>query len=375
MSLRPSNHKRKLNSSANLSNSLAILLAVVALRANAPAYAGEASTRSHATPPCALVEDFYGDSQILDASRTQTQVVAPSSGSKPAVYCGGWISVENGWVQLTHRFGYSIYVGPHSFVQFLDDNEALVLFRGQIYAQVGGGMGELHILTPNARIKATRSGVIAIFSPEQENTQLITIDGAATIANRYEDSKNAQVVVKGGESSQLDLQLLRVAPAVPRIVATASLKAKLAELHVPLRQSDRALVLVRNRKHEALAMYEPKKKPAPSAEDEAKDSNVTPEENLHERYVEGSRAPARRSLASTNSSDGEPVPNRQDILLKAVGGSDEGLKILHPNKKKAKARPTVEVEDPEAKLNQQKQAADSSEKQRLIDELSKVRAD
>lgn len=347
-------------------------LASVAYFVAPSAFAEEASSQSHATPPCALIDDFYGDAQILDSSRTQTRVVAPSSGAKPAVYCGGWISVEKGWVHLTHRFGYNISVGPHSFVQFLDESDALVLYRGQVYAQVGGGMGELRILTPNARMKATRSGVIAIFSPEQENTQLITVDGQATIANRYEDSKNATVSVKSGESSQLDLQLLRVVPSVPKIVATPSLKAKLTELHVPARQADRALVLVRTRKHEALALYEPKKKAPPSAEA----AEVKPEEDLHERYVEGSRAPARR-LASSGSgnSSSEGAPHRDDVLLKSLGGSEEGMKILRPGKKKAKARPTIEVEDPEAKLNLQKQAADSSEKKRLMEELSKVHPD
>ncbi len=321
----------------------------------APAYANEARPEAiQARLPCAVVEHFSGDSQILNESRTRVT----EAEVKSAVDCGGWVSVQNGWLILQHRFGYRIHVGPGTFAQLLDGADALVVYRGQIFAQAGGGMGELRVLTPNARVSFSRGSVVALFDPEEEKSQLTVVDGKAAFENRFDSTKSSSVAVKSGYASMLDFKLLRVVPSVPKLIANASLKTKLKELHVPERESERAMAIARNRQKEIFSAFEKKQG-----------------ENLKGRSQQ-------RSIASTDDSNSDEKNEKiaHDYLLrKTLGGTEAGMKLLgsaSAQRKPARAQKAkVQVEDPEAQLLMKQKTAEDSEKRRLIEELSKIRSE
>jgi hypothetical protein len=335
------------------------LTAVASVFSIAPAFASEAKPEGIQTyRPCAVVDQFAGDSQILNESRTRVS----EADVKAPVECGGWISVQSGWMVLQHRFGYRIHVGPGTFAQLVDDADALIIYRGQVFAQAGGGMGELRVLTPNARLRLSRASAVALFDPEEEKTQLTVVDGKVTFENRFETAKKSEVTVKSGYTSMLDFKLMRIVPSVPKIAAASSLKAKLHELHVPGSVSERALAVTRNRQKELFAAFE-----------KTQTENAKSKKSDHQG--EG------RKIASVKS-ENDPEKNHQiakDYLLrKTLGGNTEGMKILGetpvqrtPAQKAHKVK--VEVEDPEAKLVAKQKKAEDAEKRRLIEELSKIR--
>jgi hypothetical protein len=307
-----------------------------------------------------VVDSYYGDTQILDESRTQ---IAEADHHTP-VLCGGWVSVENGWVTLQHRFGYRIHLGPKSFVRFMDDSDAIILYRGQMFAQAGGGMGELRILTPNARVRVSRASVITLFDPEEESTQLTTVDGKATFENRFDGTKRASIAVRSGFASTLDFKLMRVVPSAPKIVATHSLRAKLKELNVPQRQSERALAVARNRQKELFAAF-----------DQSENENVT---SKKARSVVSEKISARVPASTESRGTSSRFDSNDYLLRKTLGGSKEGMKLLHTSAKKrhhAPQKARVQVEDPEAELMARQKSAEDQERRRLIEELSKIHSD
>lgn len=312
--------------------------------------------------PCAVVDQFAGDTQILNESRTHVS----EADVKAPVECGGWVSVQSGWLVLQHRFGYRIHVGPGSFVQLQDDADALIVYRGQVFAQAGGGMGELRVVTPNARVRLSRGSAVALFDPEEEKTQLTVVDGKASFENRFDSTKKAEVTVKSGYASTLDFKLLRVVPSVPKIAATSSLKAKLKELHVPARESERALAIARNRQKELFVSFE-----------KTQNENVKAPKHEHSEHA---RKGHDRKIASVRTAN-DPEKNQEiakDYLLrKTLGGNAEGMKILGatPVQRKPAQKAHVEVEDPEARLKAKQKSAEDAEKRRLIEELSKIRSD
>ncbi|MFL5812327.1 MAG: hypothetical protein ACJ763_02020 [Bdellovibrionia bacterium] len=335
--------------------------ALAIVSASTSSFANEAKPESaEARRPCAVVDQYAGDSQILNESRTRVS----EADVKAPVECGGWVSVQNGWLVLQHRFGYRIHVGPGSFAQLQDDADALVVYRGQVFAQSGGGMGEFRVVTPNARIRLSRASAVALFDPEEEKTQLTVVDGKAQFENRFDTTKKANVTVKSGYASMLDFKLLRIVPSVPKVAATSSLKAKLKELHVPEGVSERALAIARNRQKELFSSFE-----------KTQNENVKPEK-AHEKNHE-------RSIASVEAKRGhnDPEKNQQiakDYLFrKTLGGNAEGMKILGkmPAQRKPAQRARVEVLDPEAQLMVRQKSAEDAEKRRLIEELSKIKSD
>jgi hypothetical protein len=341
------------------------IAALAVVSAYHSAFANEAMPESaESRRPCAVVDQFSGDSQILNESRTRVS----EADVKAPVECGGWVSVQNGWLVLQHRFGYRIHVGPGTFAQLQDDGDALVVYRGQVFAQSGGGMGEFRVVTPNARIRLSRASAVALFDPEEEKTQLTVVDGKAQFENRFDTTKKANVTVKSGYASMLDFKLLRIVPSVPKVAATSSLKAKLKELHVPEKDSERALAIARNRQKELFASFE-----------KTQGENVSPEKN----HDKGHAKKQARSIASTTAKHGHGDPERNQeiakdyLFRKTLGGNAEGMKILGkmPAQRKPAQKAHVEVEDPEAQLKVKQKSAEDAEKRRLIEELSKIKSD
>jgi hypothetical protein len=206
------------------------------------ALAVEHSSLLDANLPCAVVDDYQGEAQVLDPGRSNVADVAKAV----PVLCGGWISVAAGWVKIRHKEGFWLNIGPGSFVQVADKNteghlsgEQVTLYRGEIYGTSRNGARPLRIMTPNSRIRLEEAAGIVIFNHDQEETQLTTLDAMATIENRFE--YKSEVKVPAGEASSLNLKLMRVHPTVPAATSVASLRPKMIDLHLSAREQELAI--------------------------------------------------------------------------------------------------------------------------------------
>ncbi len=325
-----------------------------------PAGAAEA-TRS---APCAVVESANADAQILDRDRKQAFDVEQGK----AVSCGGWISVNSGWVKLTHRNGYRIQLSPQTFVNFpeTDGSKAgvdhLVIYKGEIFAAAGGGRGEMRVATANARARVARGRVIVNFNHGNDESQLIALDGQATIENRF--ASNEQVLVKEGEASSLNVSLNRVVPSLPSAVSVSDLRPKMMALHLAESEQTEAVEAVTSRRERKFASL-------PTGANER-----TPADAEHAKHHKSKLA---RRIAS--SSDYlRHQPNAQDKQLqselakKLVGGENAGTEILFPNRYYGKTQKVqILIEDPEEKLKSKQRRQTDAEKRRLIQELSQIR--
>jgi len=338
-------------------------ITALSLLVTAGAVPGNASAAdAMANVPCGVVERVDGEVQILDKSRTQLSDAIRGS----SVPCGGWVSIIRGWAQVKQRNGHLIHVGPSSFVQFQDADQAdadhLVLFKGEIYTVAQSGEGQLRVTTANSRVRVNRGRALVVFNHEREETQLVAFQRGSTIENRFETSR--LVAVGAGEMSIFNTQLQRVIPGNPQAVSLASLKPRLAELHVSEADQREAnkVVMTRQERKFASRLVE------------------TDEETGFQRVPKA----RKRGLASS----GKPYSysrHEQDSMnpvlhhhwvKRIVGGEDIGERILHPDKFYGRSqRVRIEVEDPMARFNALKKKKMDEEKQRLIEELTQIQVD
>lgn len=324
--------------------SLALLLAP-------PIQAREATTEVEPPIPCAVIDSFSGELQILNATRTQ---VSDATKNFPVV-CGSWISVGTGWVELTHRDGYKIHLGSQTFVEMPESNkdgkysgEQLVLYRGQAFGQAGSGSGELRFLTPNARARTKRGRMIVMFNGHEEETQLVTLEDVASLENRFETYRH--VDVKAGETSNLNFKILRVIPTSPKAVAIATLKPKLVDLHITERESNQAIQTAHARGEKQVLQRSGSAGPV------------------------GQRAPASRNYMR-HRGDKVDADLKAHLARKVVAGEASGEKILYPDRFYGRPR-KVSVETEEMgtlRKGQRRNSLEDAEKKRLIEELSKIR--
>ncbi len=350
------------------------------------AWATPAETAESVSVPCAVLEDFSGDVEVLDSSRTHLVSLSRRTG----VPCGGWVGVGKGYAKLKHRDGHRAHVGAGSFVQVPQDNadgkrsgEQLVLFRGQVYAQASGGNDELRIITANARARVTRGTIIVVYNQEDDETQLVALEGKSLIENRFETSR--RVTVKPGEASALNFKLLRVVPSIPRAVAYASLKPKFDDLRVPERERSHAVRTARERQDRVFASALVKDKDV-DEEDDGEDQSEAPAKvaaasQAEKKAVKAAKAKELEAIKKAapiteyarHPTDGNEGDLREHWVNRMVAGEKVGEKILFPDKFYGRPRKVkVEVEDIDAKFSQRKQEADV-EKARLIEELSQIR--
>jgi hypothetical protein len=215
--------------------------------ANARPFQEESTTHPEV---CAVLEKYSGATQIVDDAHLSVIDLR----EKAAIPCGSWVSVESGWSEIRHQNGFLIHLRQGSYIQVSKlsaSDDPIVLFRGEIFAQAGGGNGELRILTPNSRVRLSRGSVIASFAQDDQRTEMITVDGTATLENRFEESRRIQA--KAGQVSSLDFKILRVIPALAKPISTASLQAKLRQLHVPPSERERAVALARKSREESFS--------------------------------------------------------------------------------------------------------------------------
>jgi hypothetical protein len=344
-----------------------------------PVLAREAPTAESAPVPCALVESFTGESYILDSTRTNLVTVAKKAG----VPCGGWITVKSGEISIKHRDGHRIHLDAGAFAQLPESRldgvakaatEQLVLFKGQAYVQVRGDAGPVNVLTANARVRVPRGEVIVIFSGEKaDETQLISLNGTSTIENRFETHRKASVAQ--GEASSLNFKLLRVIPDTPRAVALAALRSRLSSLHVPAHEQELAINHARARQERIFAadlVTTPASAPSTPADESA----------LHPESGAATRKPASDySAPDPAAREAQAKKLRARMASRTVAGIPGADSLLYPavhaqagHGRKKSSQVKVTVKSAGAGQGQASEGgADTAEKQRLIDELSRIR--
>jgi hypothetical protein len=303
-------------------------------------------------PPCAVIEKFGGDLQILDATRTKLS--DPSMGMP--VGCGSWISVSKGWVALKHQGGALIRLGAGTFARLKDEKDPLVIHHGVAHLTAGHGRGTIRVITPNARVILNKGTAIVIYNNEEEESQVVALEDSATIENRFET--HIPVEVKTGEGSDLNFKLLRVVPSAPRAVAVANVRKILLDLKLEGRSRDLAIAAVQRRMDRHLASATPKSERSPASDDKAREAK----EQAVKSYA---RHPA--------SVDDEFI--RRTMARKVAGDERGGEAVLHPKSryagKRIKGAPKVETQDDDD--GQKASQEEAQEKQRLIEELSRIK--
>jgi len=323
----------------------------------------EKSPQENSGIPCAILENFGGSVEVLDPSRTRIVTLNKNIG----IPCGGWISsADDGWAMILHRDGHEFRIGPNTFIEIPDNASAsadqVVLYRGEMFATTEGGGGELRIITANGRVRIQHGTSLVNFSPDEQATQLVALDGPASLENRFEPEK--KVVAKPGESTSLDFKLLRVLPTFPKAVSVAALKSKLGQFRVNQTDQEKIYATAEARAERRLA----------ADLSSTQDGSGAP----------GSAAPsssiAARKLASQYSYAKTPMDADQAAELKArwvkkmTGGEDIGETILYPDKFYGKPRKVkLIITDPAEQMDARQRKTEDSEKRRLIEELSQIR--
>jgi hypothetical protein len=296
-------------------------------------------------PVCGVLESFSGDVQVLDPQRSRLYSLSLNT----ALPCGSWIATnQGGWAHVKHEMGPTILMGPDTLVQLLEtpQEDHLTLYKGEVYAEVGGGMGEFRIISPTGRVRLDRARVIVAFTQDEDKTQLISIEDTATLENRFEPSR--KIAIRAGEITELDFKLMRVMPLLPKPVSSASLHPMLVELRVSEREQTLAENAVNRARNRRLAGQPP-----------VGDHLVRTKES-YVRHVPDALDPELHSL----------------WVRKLAGGDPRGEKILYPDKDFARTQKArVEVQDVETRFRKRGQKAEEVEKKKIIQELSQIRVE
>lgn len=316
-------------------------------------------------PLCGVLDSFSGDVQVLDPSRERLI----SLSLKTALPCGSWVATnQGGWAQLRHETGPIVMMGPDTLVQLLQFtpetsaaltekladptstqtsmNDHLTLYKGEVYAEVGGGMGEFRIVSPTGRVRLDHARVIVAFTQEEDKTQLISIEDRASLENRFEPSR--KISVRSGEITELDFKLMRVMPLLPQPVSSASLHPMLVELRVSEREQTIAEAAINKARNRRLAGLPPK----------------------------GDHVVRTQESYMRHASDAEDMQLRSRWVRKLAGGDPGAEKVLYPEKDSGRLRKVkVEVTDVETRFKKQGQKAEQLEKQKIMHELSQIRVE
>lgn len=350
------------------------------------AFAREVETPHAPSVPCAYLERFGGQVELLDASRTQVVETVVKAG----IPCGGWVSTEEGWARLRYRDGYTVHLGSGTFAQVLDGQgegqgpgDQLLLYKGQIYGKAGVGNRELRVLTANARARLGKGAGVVIYDSSEEETQLIAAEDSALLENRFQAA--AFIRLQGGEATALSLKALRVVPSTPRAVNSATLKAKLGDLHVDDKDQSHALAVAKERQDRKFATVIPVKEPpapAPTVPNDGVKIQVHGQDEVLAHKTSGGKGEKQRAPAglvsdySRHPARPEDAKLKNHMIRKMVAGHEAGEKILFPDKFYGRPQSVkVEVDDPLAKARAQQQRETDAERSRLMEELSQIRVE
>lgn len=332
-----------------------------AFSAEVPPPAGENAV------PCAILQRFDGEVQVLDATRNQLLKTTLKAG----VPCGSWISIREGWAELRHREGHVVKMGPETFMEIYDPRQnpaskspdQYLLIRGRLWVSSPKGVPNAKVQTANAEVTLTGATALVAYHPDEEETQLMTTDGAASISNRY--SPDSSVTTNAGEMSTLNLKLLRVVPTAAAAVNLASLHAVMSGMPIEPKERELALAAAQKRIERKFAS-----KLEVSAKGDRKIASTSPgkikvSDHRYERHI-----PAIEGEADA----------RSEWLNRLTGGESSGKAMLHPrglasvgHKKKKNIK--VEVHDPDLEMDRKKFKEEENEKIQLMNELKKIQAE
>jgi hypothetical protein len=225
---------------------------------------------------CGSLELVEGDVQIFDEDRTRLIEIR----RKAPLPCGCWIASNQGRIILSHSDGARLNLGSGSYLQLFSrksNQEQVVIYRGQIYAEVAGNENDFKLGSSLGRVKIQHAKVIYLTGyAKNPSSQLIVLENSAFFENRFEDSKSVRV--SEGEVSELKLSLSRVMPQDPTAVAVEALKSKLNQLMIDEKIQSKALNVAMRRGERTLAQAQKKAKEANSSRRElasvASKSNV-----------------------------------------------------------------------------------------------------
>jgi hypothetical protein len=336
-------------------------------------FAFEATTETGPSAPCAMVENYGGDVEILDPSRTHMTTVV---GKNVGIPCGGWVSSQSGWAIIRHRDGHDLRVGPKTFVEIPENSasspDQVVLYHGEMFGSTEGGGGDLQILTANARVRVPRGNVLVNYDPETQDTQLVALDNPATLENRFEPKQKVQV--KPGEATSLDFKLLRVTPTFPKAISVAALREKLALFHVNDKDATQAYEVAQMRAERRMAA-------TLTPEDDLKKDEAKPSDK-QDKNKDDDLTFATRKIASDPASYENNSHSEEDAMLKShmvrkmTAGEDVGERILYPDKFHGKPRRiNLVIDDPGAAMDKNSKKVEDTEKKKLIEELSQIHED
>jgi len=376
---------------------VALLPFICLFTPSAMAVENTAVLRGTLSTACGEVEAFGGEVQLFDPTRTRVIEVS----KKASVPCGGWVSVgpSEGWILVHQRDGYQVNLGTGAFVQFPSAHEggagkdALVVFRGQAYVKSLISGSEIQLITPNARARLGQGTVLFSYQSNESQSQLISLEGRASIENRFAGQRRIQL--NPGEASSLDFQSLRVVPSTPQAVSLASVDARLKPLFLDETSRGEALAAIRKRAERKLAARLPiPPKVSASQAEEQKDVQTLAHKKWLETYARHSANPENEALkkklaqrifvggvgapkAASDTSQSE-VPSGEAIG--APGEARAAQVALSPKKSgRTLASNSASATRPagHARGSRVIHKADSdpgkSEKKRLIDELARIR--
>ena len=364
---------------------VSILTSLACSLAARTAWSYEATAHQNTSVPCAVLENFGGDVEVLDPSRTRVVGFSKNAG----VPCGGWVSSGNGWAIIHHRDGHDLRIGPNTFLEIPESHpgaaeasqaDQVVLYRGEMFGSTEGGAGELRVITANARVRVKHGTALINFSPDDQDTQLVALEGPATLENRFEPSK--KVEAKAGESTNLNFKLQRVIPEYPKAISIASLKGKLAQFKLTEQDQSRLYETAEARAERRLAadLTDPEE----VAEAAGKKSVVHEDEKVVADRGLASVTPLENPKKSAKKSskftyNRNPLSPEESQKLKArwakkmTAGEDIGERILYPDKFYGKPQKVkVMISDPGAEMDAHKHRTEDVEKKRLIEELSQI---
>ncbi len=316
-------------------------------------------TEIHSEAPCGVIRTFEGDVQVLDAQRTEILETRP----KAPVPCGGWLSVRGGQLELKHRQGFEVRAAHDTFFEIYDNHadarmtgeHHVVLFRGKVLIHKPMGSGSVKVLTPNARVTIEHGTSVVLYNAQEEETQLISLDQAATLENRFE--RNTPVVAQAGESTVLNFKLLRLTPSTARPVDVGQLKLSLLDLPMAAQELKAALTRASERQMPVVKLAELAKRKGPAA------AARTLAASRH-GHAKGSEYRRHKRTKMDKKLD-------HQWERKLAGGAMDADALVHPTPVIAKSRKTskiwVDDLDPAPWVPTQ-------EKQRILEELSRIHA-
>ena len=302
---------------------------------------------THEKEICGSLEVFEGDVQILDETRTHLIELK----RKAPLPCGCWISSNEGWVHLKHVAGPSLNLGAGSYVQLLGEKsktEQVVVYQGQVYADVNGVESVFKLGSALGRVKTQRGKMVYLAGyADHSSSQLIVLEDSAIFENRFEDSRN--VKVSEGEMSELRFDLSRVIPQNPTPIAVATLKPKLFDLRIDEKIQSKAFNLAMKRQERTLAELGSEGHPKAEKKPERKIASVV-----------------SKSGDGDDISPGEKSRLHQLWVQKMVPGVRNAENFLFPGKIK---------ENGDFRPAPQFNAIEKTEKKKLMQELLRVQGD